>query len=134
MGRGRSPQEKKQLSYAKDRRNFYGENDKSSRRNIRRSKQAVNSANRRLARTVLVTATGPLGPDDTSADAVEQDLLRRRPKTWRKCPDTPLGPAVIRALGRRARLGIDEPERAEQRIRRVRVRLRGPARSAPDGL
>jgi hypothetical protein len=30
----RSPQEKKALSYAKDRRNDYGENDKSSRKNI----------------------------------------------------------------------------------------------------
>lgn len=132
MGRGRSPQEKKQLSYAKDRRNHYGENDKSSRRNIRRNKQAVNSANRRLARTVLVTATGPLGPDDAPADTVEQELLRRRPKTWRKSPDAPLGEAVVRALGRRARLGIDEPERAQQRIRRVRVRLRGPARNTID--
>lgn len=30
----RSPQEKKRLSYAKDRRNDYGENDKSSRKNV----------------------------------------------------------------------------------------------------
>ena len=35
-----SPQEKKRLSYAKDRRNDYGENDKSSRKNIRRNKRA----------------------------------------------------------------------------------------------
>ncbi len=32
----RTPQEKKALSYVKDRRNDYGENDKSSRKNIRR--------------------------------------------------------------------------------------------------
>lgn len=34
----RSPQEKKKLSLQKDRRNDYGENDKSSRKNIPRSK------------------------------------------------------------------------------------------------
>ena len=33
----KSPQEKKALSYAKDRRNTYGENDKSSRKNIPRN-------------------------------------------------------------------------------------------------
>ena len=40
----KSPQEKKALSYAKDRRNNYGENDKSSRRNIRRNKQTPERA------------------------------------------------------------------------------------------
>lgn len=33
----RDPQEKKALSYAKDRRNDYGENDKGSRKGIRRT-------------------------------------------------------------------------------------------------
>ncbi|MFD0527546.1 hypothetical protein ACFQ1I_10530 [Kitasatospora arboriphila] len=43
----RTPREKKRLSYLKDRRNAFGENDKSSRTSIRRRKRAVNSANRR---------------------------------------------------------------------------------------
>lgn len=41
--RRRSPQEKKALSYARDRRNVYGENDKSSRKNIRRNKRSPNA-------------------------------------------------------------------------------------------
>jgi len=39
MGRRKTPQEKKQLSYDRDRRSIYGENDKSSRKNIPLSKQ-----------------------------------------------------------------------------------------------
>ncbi|MFE2009824.1 hypothetical protein [Streptomyces sp. NPDC059491] len=46
----RTPQEKKRLSYLKDHRNNYGENDKSSRKSIRRNKRFPNSANRRHAR------------------------------------------------------------------------------------
>ncbi|WP_194828528.1 hypothetical protein [Nocardia sp. XZ_19_231] len=47
MVRRRSPQEKKSLSYAKDRRNGYGENDKSSRKNIPRNKRIRNRVDRR---------------------------------------------------------------------------------------
>lgn len=36
--KARSPQDKKRLSYERDRRNTYGENSKSSRKNIPRSK------------------------------------------------------------------------------------------------
>jgi hypothetical protein len=42
----KSPQVKKALNYAKDRRNDYGENDKSSRKNIRRNKRTPNRADR----------------------------------------------------------------------------------------
>ncbi|MFD9407178.1 hypothetical protein ACFWBN_09205 [Streptomyces sp. NPDC059989] len=51
--RQRSPQEKKRLSYLKDRRNVYGENQKSSRRNIPRSRRAqlgINTAPRNQER------------------------------------------------------------------------------------
>ncbi|MEV8096523.1 hypothetical protein [Kitasatospora sp. NPDC085879] len=85
----RTPQEKKRLSYLKDRRNAFGENDKSSRRSIRRNKRAVNSANRRLHRTVLAVLDGrPVG--DRAAEVAER-AAGRRPKRWRKTPDAPLG-------------------------------------------
>ncbi|WP_159401029.1 hypothetical protein [Streptomyces sp. NRRL B-24484] len=85
----RTPREKKRLSYLKDRRNAYGENDKGSRTSIRRRKRAVNSANRRLHRTVLATLNGrPAG--DRAAEVAER-AAGRRPKRWRKVPDAPLG-------------------------------------------
>ena len=82
----KTPQEKKRLSYAKDRRNTYGENDKSSRRNIPAAKARQRRANRRVAHQVLTTAG-------------EEQLGLIRPKTrWRKAPDTPLGEVVRRKL------------------------------------
>ncbi|MEU7765539.1 hypothetical protein AB0B25_10515 [Nocardia sp. NPDC049190] len=94
----KTSQEKKRLSYAKDRRNNYGENDKSSRKNIPLRKRLVNRANRRLAEVMLMGATGIADP--VGADSVEQDFLGRRPKRWKKSPDIPLG---IHAAGKRER-------------------------------
>jgi hypothetical protein len=37
----RSPQEKKRLSYLKDGRNVYGENDKASRKNLPKKKKLL---------------------------------------------------------------------------------------------
>jgi hypothetical protein len=44
----KTPQEKKKLSYMKDRRNTYGENGKSSRKSIRLSKALNEPATRRI--------------------------------------------------------------------------------------
>jgi hypothetical protein len=57
----RSPPEKKALSYAEDRRNDYGENDKSSRKNIRRNKRTPNRADRHRDHQVLSQAVGADG-------------------------------------------------------------------------
>lgn len=85
----RSPQEKKALSYAKDRRNVYGENDKSSRKNLPRKRARVHRANRHSAHQVLLEATGAVDAD--RSEAVEQRLQGRRPRRFRKWPDLPLG-------------------------------------------
>lgn len=114
MTRPSSPQEKKQLSYERDRRNRYGENSKSSRKNIRRRKQSVNQANRHAARITL-QATDPLTGEPTSSVG-----KLRRPHRWSKVADTPLGDAVIRKLERRASLGIASPRSVERAIRKVR--------------
>ncbi|MER5866779.1 hypothetical protein [Kitasatospora sp. NPDC002040] len=120
----RSPQEKKRLSYLKDRRNWYGENDKSSRRNIRRNKQAVNSANRRAPRVGLAVLRGPAEPE--LAAAVAERLAGVRPQTWRKQPDIPLGRYVTGRLERRVRLGIvTEAAAARPTARAGRGRRRG---------
>jgi hypothetical protein len=52
----RSPAEKKALSYARDRRNAYGQNDKASRKAISLRKRKVNRANRHAARQQLADA------------------------------------------------------------------------------
>jgi hypothetical protein len=83
----RSPQEKKALSYAKDRRSIYGENDKSSRKNIPLRKRLVNKANRHAMQQQLHQAEGLVDLD--RVDLAE--VSRARPKVWRKRPDVPLG-------------------------------------------
>ncbi|MEV6773834.1 hypothetical protein AB0N05_34885 [Nocardia sp. NPDC051030] len=93
----RSPQEKKQLSYAKDGRNIYGENDKASRKNLPRKRARVHRANRHKAHEDLLNAIGPV--DSEMSDTAEQRLRGRRPKAFRKMPDMPLGRYLIRKSG-----------------------------------
>ncbi|MFD3510774.1 hypothetical protein [Nocardia sp. NPDC058666] len=97
-----SPQEKKAFSYAKDRRNCYGENDKSSRKNIARNKRIRNRVDRRRD-SVLVEATGPV--DLAAAEKCEVGMLSTRSKwqtgCWRKMPDAPLREMVAYKLRRR---------------------------------
>ena len=94
MRRRKSPQEKKRLSLGKDRRNAFGENDKASRTAIPRRKASVNRANRRGDSTALAGAVGV--PDEAVDAEIEQRLLGRRRKVWRKWPDQPLGEAIER--------------------------------------
>lgn len=77
------------MSYAKDGRNTYGENDKASRKAIPLRKRLVNRANRHDEDRRLRGALGT--PDQASSEAAETGLLGRRPKVWRKSPDMPLG-------------------------------------------
>ncbi|MFC3455073.1 tyrosine-type recombinase/integrase [Amycolatopsis speibonae] len=97
MGR-KSPQEKKRLSYAKDRRGDFGENDKSSRKNVPRHKRRVNRENRHRDQLMLTAARGPV--DVELAATAEESLLKVRPQRWRKWPDTPLGTLVRGKLDR----------------------------------
>lgn len=117
----KTPQEKKRLSYARDRRNTYGENDKSSRKNIRRRKRHPNRSNRRNARQSLSAAVGAV--DATPLEQVEAALKHRRPKRWRKSADSPLARAVSRKLKRRVQTGIISQEQAEETEARIRLRL-----------
>jgi hypothetical protein len=92
-----SPQEKKALSYARDGRNAYGENDKASRKAIPRRKRQGARAIRRLANQQL--------PKDVTEVPVEQTeeidrviaMAKHKPKhNWRKKPDIPLRDWVAR--------------------------------------
>ncbi|MFJ5234191.1 hypothetical protein ACIQBJ_30335 [Kitasatospora sp. NPDC088391] len=117
--RRKTPQEKKRLSYLKDRRNAYGENDKSSRRNIARSRRADHHTVRNRARLALVRVRASEGQLDDS----EVLFTRRSTGRWRKAPDTPLAEVVAARLERRVALGIDAPERNAARLARVRRHL-----------
>ncbi|MBB5805734.1 hypothetical protein F4560_005502 [Saccharothrix ecbatanensis] len=114
----RTPQEKKRLSYAKDCRNVYGENHKSSRKNIPRSRQRAHRANRRRADEALRAAVGRA--DEVLADSAEQAVRMVWPKVFRKYPDLPLGVLVEDRLKRRVRSGMDQEERSAIKLERMR--------------
>ncbi|WP_328404306.1 hypothetical protein [Nocardia sp. NBC_00403] len=95
----RTPQEKKQLSYTKDRRNAYGENDKSSRKNIPRSRAQAHRANRHFDAQTLKKSTGLV--DAVFADRADQQVRTHRRRTFRKSPDTALGEYVKWKLAKR---------------------------------
>jgi hypothetical protein len=127
-----NPQDKKALSYARDGRNNYGQNDKASRRNIRKKKRGANRADRRREHQVLHDATG--APVETLADRAQERLNAKAPKvkSWfkRKVPDRPLGEHVEDRLRRRIMLGMDDPVGARARIDRVRRRVLKGTRAA----
>jgi hypothetical protein len=89
----KTPREKKLASLALDRRNNYGENKKSSRKNIPKSKQRSHQVLRRQAKQPLANITSQL-PED-QIDFVESVVLTSEIKNKRagftKDPDIPLG-------------------------------------------
>lgn len=89
MRRPETPQEKKRLSLQKDRRNSFGENDKASRKAVPLRKAKVNRSNRRSDSTALAAGLG--APDEVVEAAVEDAVLGRRRKVWRKWRDQRLG-------------------------------------------
>lgn len=108
----RSPQAKKQRSLARDRRNCYGENDKSSRAAIRGHKRHVHRVDRQAVSQALHAE------DVTSEDAV---VVPRRRGRWRKVPDMPLGELLhnrrlarlLREVADRIAADADYPDRLE---------------------
>jgi len=90
--RQRTPQEKKSLSYEKDRRNDYGENDKSSRKNIPLRKVKQNRAFRKAQNQILQKAGGEF--DIGKLEIIENEMRSRKKGDWKKVPDAPLGEFV----------------------------------------
>lgn len=85
----KSPQAKKADSYAKDRRNGYGENSKASRKAIPRRKAMENRNGRRAVQQALSKL--PCA-DDGEAALVESSARHdtNRVGGWRKRPDVTL--------------------------------------------
>ena len=94
----KSPQEKKALSYAKDRPSTYHANDKASRKLIPLRKAQVNRDYRRKINKVLgdtdVITSGNTELLETKAKGIQR-------KFWKKCPDRSLGEVVSNKLERR---------------------------------
>jgi predicted RNase H-like HicB family nuclease len=127
----RTPQEKKELSYAKDGRNTLHENDKASRRLIPLRKAKANRAYRKKANEALnevLTAAG----DEEQIELAESKSLATKKPDWEKYPDTPLGEVVEKQLKRR----IDHAgngKTAQKKIREFVASLKVETEQKTDG-
>ncbi len=99
--RHRSPQEKKALSYAKDRRNAYGQNDKASRKAIPARK---NGESRRVRRKANQTLSSIDRLAEESAEVSESSLNHDidRIGAWKKFPYASLREFLIIQTHRRS--------------------------------
>jgi hypothetical protein len=119
MERRRSPQDKKLLSYLKDRRNSYGESDKASRKAIPARKAWVNRTYRRSVRQVTRTDAEEI---EDLASAIRS--IRRKP--WKKSPDRTLGEHLDNKWRVRQERGGNEPTTSQLREEAIRRSNGGP--------
>jgi hypothetical protein len=83
-----TPQEKKRLSYLKDRRNAYGQHDKASRKAIRSRKRKINKTYRKLTKQKLLLTNDTF--IDEYADLIDIQIKGVKRKFWKKYPDISL--------------------------------------------
>ena len=75
MSKSKTPPEKKQLSLERDRRNVFGENSKSSRKNIAKGKQRQHMDERRGVAQALGNLRGDVN-EDVATDAESLSKFR----------------------------------------------------------
>ncbi|CAG1022901.1 hypothetical protein DOJK_01975 [Patescibacteria group bacterium] len=97
-----SPQQKKHYSYQKDRRNCYGENAKSSRKNIPKSKQREHQAERRVAAKLLRQLPYHDDTVEQTLDKFKDQVKAKQLKRFKKCADLPLGKRLEQRAHRKA--------------------------------
>jgi hypothetical protein len=102
----RTPQQKKQLSYDKDRRNTYGERGAHSRHAIRENKDNTERSRRHNENQTLQAVVAAV--DDEQLMAIENAVKSSpaRKKRFRKVPDTPLREVIPNKLAYRIRQGM----------------------------
>jgi hypothetical protein len=122
----KTPQEKKRLSYLKERRNTFPRNLKAARKVVPMYKRKVNRQNRRRVHQIVAGAVGVR--DAAVEEVMDVSTLHRPPKSWRKFPDMQLGEIVDMKLAWRARAGIADRARIALKRRRIRKRTRGRIR------
>jgi hypothetical protein len=96
--RTRTPQEKKELSYARDGRNLRAESRARAHKAISRRKAKANRAFRREEKLATSAATAP-GVDDVFVARISR-------RSWKKIPDLSLGTYVARLLDQREQRGM----------------------------
>lgn len=116
----KTPQEKKALSYAKDRRNSYGENDKASRKSIPLHKAKQNRSYRKSANQVLDTIINETDPENINL--IESKVLNVRKGNWKKYPDAPLG-KIIEAKIKNRKLHAGKGKTARKKERELIEKL-----------
>ncbi|MFO1251395.1 MAG: hypothetical protein U1E77_09750 [Inhella sp.] len=94
-----TPQQKKRLSYKKDRRNTFGENSKASRKGIPLAKARSIRSERHAQDYALAQASHTADPDQL--DNIENAVRSTDPRDWRKSPDKPLGQVLARRAARK---------------------------------
>src|ERR1700756_5152514 len=94
----KSPRDKKKISLERDRRNTYGEDTKSSRKNIPKSKQRSHQSMRRAANSPLRAVQGEDAVDlaDLAEGHSRTALIEKKRQSFRKSPDEPLGVVLAR--------------------------------------
>jgi len=92
----KTPQEKKALSYAKDRQNVYGESDEGSRIAIRQNKTFPTRAYRKAINDILQNTVGKIDLEKAELIDVKAKEIKRR--KWKKYPDAPLGEFIKRQV------------------------------------
>ncbi len=98
--RRKTPQEKKRLSLAKDRRNVYGEAPHAARKSIPLRKKLNARANRHAQEAPLPSV--PIAADLEIGDAIETAIREVKPMGRTKFRDMPLGEVIARKQWRRA--------------------------------
>jgi hypothetical protein len=94
----KNPKEKKLLSLKNDRRNVYGENPASSRKNVARGKQRSHQQERHTISEVLLGHSGPsidLDGDQVESTIKDRAIISQR-KAFKKWPDAPLADVLYR--------------------------------------
>jgi hypothetical protein len=103
-----SPQEKKRLSYMRDRRNDYRENDKASRKAIPLRKRLAARAFRRKTKEYLPKNHLEIPEEELETlDGKIFEAKRQAQSDWRKKRDVPLGEYLLRKQERRVRRAAD---------------------------
>lgn len=106
--RKRSPQEKKVLSYTKDRRNMVAEMRSIAHRAISKRKVMANQALRTATRKAVAKQVRA-APD---AESIDVFVPRTGARSWRKSPDVPLATYLEFKIESRPRRG--KSSRAKQ--------------------
>jgi len=116
MSKVKNPQDKKRLSYSRDRRNVFGENDKASRNSIRKRKRYGIHSERSKANKIKQLNYNIYNEDyagDIENRVLEESEKKRLDK-FKKYPDMALGEFI----------GLQRRKRENRYGRKVRAKLR----------